>query len=332
MIWHYHLPPLRQCRAARCAPLLVLVALAGCVSSGSGSGKADPAPGTSPMVMDDPSSPGLRRYLIHPPAAGLSATSVPLLVVLHGGGSDAAAIEKASGFSAVADRERFVVVYPEATGRGANRTWNAGFCCGTAAEEEVDDAGFVLRVVDHVAERLPVNRNRVYLVGYSEGGMLAHRIAVEETTELAGLAVVAGAIGVRVPGEEEPRALRRPRMPLPVMIMHGLADKVVHYWERDAGQGVAFVDVVTSVQLWTAGNGCGVTPLLRDERGGALLVRSFKGQAPVEVVVLEGWGHEWPGRRATDQLPEGSPLRGFDAAEVIWEFLAARTRGETAAE
>lgn len=316
----------------RVAILLLLAVLAGCASTGSGSRGSSPAVGTSEMVVDDPSSPILRRYLIHPPSAGLSQPAVPLLVVLHGGGSDPAGIERATGFSALADRERFVVVYPEATGAGGGRSWNAGFCCGKAAEEVVDDVGFVLRVVEHVSERLPVDRSRVYLVGYSEGGMLAHRIAVEETRELAGLAVVAGAIGARVPGEEEPRAVRRPHMPLPVMIMHGLGDEVVHYWERDAGQGVAFVDLVESVHLWVVGNGCALTPTLRDERGGALLLRSFKGRAPVEAVALEGWGHEWPGRRATERLPEESSLYGFDAAEVIWGFLAPQTRAALAVE
>ena len=322
-------------RAALGAVLLLLLGtLAGCASSGGGGGSSDPdaAVGTSAMVMDDPSSAKLRQYLIHPPSAGLSQSAVPLVVVLHGAGSDPVEIEASSGFSALADRERFVVVYPEATGTGEGRSWNAGFCCGRQAEEGVDDVGFVLRVVDHVAERVLVDRERVYLVGYAEGGMLAHRVASEHTGELAALAVVAGAMGVRVPGEEEPRMVPPARFPLPVMIMHSLGDESIHYWERDAVEEPVYVDVVKTVERWVVSNVCGYMPRIRNERDGLVLRRSFAGQAPVEVVVLKGWGHGWPGRQATDQLPESSALRGFDAAEVIWEFLAVQSRRGLAAE
>jgi polyhydroxybutyrate depolymerase len=308
---------------------LLLGTLVGCASSGGGADSdpdSAPAVGTSAMVMDDPSSATLRQYLIHPPSAGVSQSAVPLVVVLHGAGSDPGEIEASSGFSALADQERFVVVYPEATGTGEGRSWNAGFCCGRQAEEGVDDVGFVLRVVDHVAERVPVDRERVYLVGYAEGGMLAYRVASERTGELAALAVVAGAMGVRVPGEEEPRMVPPARFPLPVMIMHSLGDESIHYWERDAGQGPVYVDVVKAVERWVVSNVCGFMPKIRNERDGLVLRRSFVGQAPVEVVVLKAWGHGWPGRQATDQLPESSALRGFDAAEVIWGFLAVQTR------
>jgi len=77
----------------------------------------------------------------------------------------------------LADREGFVAVYPAGTGvfRARLLTWNAGGCCGYARERGVDDVGFVVNLLEAIAERAPVDATRVYATGLSNGAMMAYR-------------------------------------------------------------------------------------------------------------------------------------------------------------
>jgi len=75
---------------------------------------------------------------------------VALVLVLHGGGGNAANAEKITGFTENAKQEGFIVVYPEGTGRlkGKLLTWNAGPCCGYAMKHHVNDVGFINFIID----------------------------------------------------------------------------------------------------------------------------------------------------------------------------------------
>ena len=70
---------------------------------------------------------------------------MPVVLNFHGGGGNAAAHRDYVRMDPLADREGFIVVYPNGTGRLEEKllTWNAGLCCGYAANEKVDDVGFV---------------------------------------------------------------------------------------------------------------------------------------------------------------------------------------------
>ena len=83
---------------------------------------------------------GERSYIVHVPAA---QGALPVVINLHGGGSNAESQQRYSGMDAVADREHFIVVYPNVTGRGRFLVWNAGTCCGRAPMQHIDDVGFI---------------------------------------------------------------------------------------------------------------------------------------------------------------------------------------------
>src|SRR5919201_4447966 len=75
-----------------------------------------------------------RSYRLRVPASYTGAAAVPLVIDLHGFSSNAIQQESLSGMQAVAEREGFIVVYPD----GVNAAWNAGICCGNLA---IDDVG-----------------------------------------------------------------------------------------------------------------------------------------------------------------------------------------------
>ena len=159
-------------------------------------------PGTHKVLVDQRVSGVRRSYYVHVPAGHDGTTPLPVVVALHGAFGTAREFERESGFSLLADRERFLVVYPQGIGLGnLFRHWNSGHCCGKARKINLDDVGFVLAAVDDVAKRNPVDRARLYLVGFSNGGMLAYRIAAEHPEVVAAVAVASATIGGDSRGE-----------------------------------------------------------------------------------------------------------------------------------
>jgi polyhydroxybutyrate depolymerase len=239
---------------------------------------------------------------------------------------------KHSGFSALADREGFLVLYPNGFGAfGFFQHWNSGHCCGKARRDNFDDVGFVAAAIDDVRSRFSVDRSRVYLVGNSNGGMLTYRFAAERPEMVAAIAIVSATIGGKpAPGQPEWR-IPQPRMPVPVLAFHGDADAVVPY----AGGGEERHDMAVSESLdvWRHVNGCNGSPVTASLRQGRVVHEVWRGEgcdATVALYTLRQWGHVWPGRHFTEKLAVDDTLRGFDAATIIWTFFRQHRRGRTA--
>jgi polyhydroxybutyrate depolymerase len=125
-----------------------------------------------------------RRYLLHVPSTPLApAKPLPLVVDLHGLLTHAAFERAASGLAAVADREGFVVAYPEAI----DAAWSLADddCCAVSS---VDDIGFVRTLVEALLESGCVDAQRVYAVGVSAGGGLAQQLACRAADVFAAVA------------------------------------------------------------------------------------------------------------------------------------------------
>ena len=111
-----------------------------------------------------------RTYLLHLPPAYDGKHSLPLVIVLHGGGGNAPGAVHMTGFSEKANKEGFVVVYPNGSGRLKNRllTWNSGNCCGYALDNNVDDVGFIRALIDELEKTRAIDPKRVYVDGHVE--------------------------------------------------------------------------------------------------------------------------------------------------------------------
>src|SRR5688572_28996422 len=134
-------------------------------------------------------------YLLHVPRAAEAGRGLPLVLAFHGGGGEAEAFKGYAGLDAVADREGFLVAYPNGSGLLPRRllTWNAGECCGFAMNQRLDDVGFAVAVIDDVTRRAAVDTRRVYATGHSNGAMMAYRLGAERADRIAAIAPVAGA-------------------------------------------------------------------------------------------------------------------------------------------
>lgn len=144
--------------------------------------------------------PGGRFYVAHHPGRPVTVA----VVVLHPLGHDWRE-PVAQGWSAEADRSGFLAVYPDGDG-----SWNAGLCCGDAAEAAHapmalggrvagrDDVGFLARVVGNVRARYRVRS--VYLAGFSNGGMMAEALVAAKPWLSGRLAVWGSAPEMAFPG------------------------------------------------------------------------------------------------------------------------------------
>lgn len=262
-----------------------------------------------------------RTFDVHIPPQ--TTTPLPVVLNFHGGGSNAAQQRRYSGLDATADRHGFVAVYPNGTGlRPRQRhllTFNAGRCCAPATRYQVDDVGFTHALLDLLAERLPIDRSRIYATGMSNGGMMAHRLAAESPC-IAAVAPVAGQLNV---------AAFAPRRAVPVLEFHSVDDTRAGY------QGGRFPPVEAGLARWAAHNGCPPTPAVGATVTGApatinegqtlTVLRYGPGRDGSEVVLYRftGAGHVWPGSVTTLPRLLGRPTTLADANEVMWRFFTA---------
>ena len=265
-----------------------------------------------------------RSYRLHIPPGYEPERPMPLVISLHGAFSSAKQMERRTGLNRIADRENFLVLYPNGIGRfGFLQHWNAGHCCGKAFKDGIDDVGFISAAVEHISERVNVDCGRIYLIGYSNGGMMAHRLAAEKSSDFAAVAVVAGTISSRADDRSPWRRISSPQVPVPILIIHGQKDDYIPY---EGGKATGrksthtFYSVKETTDFWVRNNNCMdfdeifyFNRLIRkriwfDESGKPMVVQ----------YALSGWGHDWPG---PSNYKSDSPLTGFDCAEVIWEFF-----------
>jgi polyhydroxybutyrate depolymerase len=255
-------------RALIASAVLALL-LAGCAPALRG--LPDPPSGTYRVFVDTAYRLAHREFLLHVPPGYSADAPLPLVVVLHGAFSTAGKTEAETGFSELADSERFLVAYPEGIGIfGLLQHWNAGHCCGKAADDGVDDVGFVAEVIAAVREKLSVDPRRIYMAGMSNGGMLTYRFAAERSGDLAAAAVVSGAIGSSDDGGPERWRPTMPGRALPILIVHGLADESIPA-AGGLGQGRgkhSYRSVDNAVEFWREADGCEGTPVEELSRGG----------------------------------------------------------------
>ena len=272
-----------------------------------------------------------RSAIVHVPPRAAEKSRLPVIFNFHGGGGHAANQQAYSLMDQVADRETFIVVYPNGTGRFSTRllTWNAGACCAYAAINNVDDVGFVLALLSRLEALIPVDGRRVYATGMSNGAMMAYRLAADAGDTFAAIAPVAG--GMVAPMIKSAR-------PMPVMHFHSVDDPRALY---HGGLGTPFPltksrvlhpDIDEMISRWVDHDGCRADPrksepLIGGHYGKQTATRSVFGacREGAEVVLwrFSGVGHVWPGGKQ-EILPRilGPSTNIVDANAEMWKFFS----------
>lgn len=295
-------------------------------SPSAGCGTSSASPGTRTVQL---MSGGLARdYILHVPH-GYAGKPAPLVINMHGFLSSASQQETWSAMDAVADRENFIVAYPD--GAGMPSSWNAGDCC-EYKDTSRDDVAFISALIDDVGRSSCIALDRVYATGMSNGGFMSHNLACNLSDRIAAIGPVSGVLGI-------PPADCMPGRAIPVMEFHGTADPLVQY---DGGSPSAalwgfvypnapppvFRSVDDTIAFWRTQDGCGAAPQ-RTYSNGNVDCETYtgcQGGAAVTLCTITGGGHTWPGG-SSSALPSiaagviGSMTTSIDASSQLWNFF-----------
>ncbi|MFN3339118.1 MAG: alpha/beta hydrolase family esterase [Dietzia sp.] len=309
----------RTVRATACVALAMV--MSACTAQ-----SGDPAPSAT-IPTDD--SQGLtshsteldglpRTWTVYRPPAAADDPSAPVLLVIHGTGDTGSGIRNGIGpdLEQLADEEGFAIVYVD----GHENNWNECRREGDwpAKEEDLDDVGLMREAVDSLGTDGPV-----YAVGFSAGGHMAMRLALEAPDLVDGVAAVAA-------NPPTPENLTCPvgGDPVPIMFVQGREDTInpIDGGEVRVGSGFfaksrgEVLSAVDGAEWFARHNGVadgGTTP--PSNRDGDVETITWQGPDPVRLVMVDRVGHSFPtlsGRWGRDGGAR------YDAPGEIWRFFS----------
>jgi len=265
-----------------------------------------------------------RMFLVYTPTCQMQYPA-PVVLAIHGGGGNARSMDKlCGGITKLADKEGFVVVFPE----GISKCWNDGRTVNQ--KHGFDDVMFIEKMCDKLVADGVADPKRIYTTGISNGGFFSQYLALRIPDKIAAAASVAATLS----DVHEPMMTHKP---VPLMYILGVEDPLVPYNGGRIGGKILWgsrgqaVSAERSIDFWIANNGLAksktseaVQDAFPDD--GTKVHFSEYGQpgspGEVAVYVIEGGGHTWP--RGWQYLPVaviGRTSQEMDANKVIWEFF-----------
>lgn len=190
---------------------------------------------------------GDRPADLHVPEVLTEGKQYPLVVILHGFGANGFTQYAFFGASSLVSTDTALVIAPDglastSTGR---LFWNADPACCDFDHQNPDDVGYIGGLIEDISATWPVDKNQVYVVGHSNGGYMAYRMACERADLIAAIGSLAGNAATDA-------SACNPSRPVSVLHLHGTNDDMVPYLEGNFG-------AVPSVTQWAAHDGCGTT-------------------------------------------------------------------------
>jgi polyhydroxybutyrate depolymerase len=265
-----------------------------------------------------------RTFVVFVPSTASVNKRYPLVFVFHGGGGSGRHVESSLAFSELAEREKFIAVYPDGVGNG----WNDGreSVRIRAQADRVDDLGFVEQMITVMQREYAIDEKRIYATGISNGGIFTHYVGANLSEKFAAIAPVVGGIA-------EPFVKRfAPKGSVSVLIIQGTDDALVPYdggpVARNRGNVVSTDE---AVRLWAASNKTDRKPVIANlpdmDRSDGCTAETYlwtngKGKTEVKLFKLIGGGHTWPGSAQNSRSDlVGNVCRDFGATATIWEFF-----------
>ena len=221
--------------------------------------------------------------------------SAPIVVVLSGIKATTSQEISRDGLVPYVSAGKAELIYPVSVGE----SWNADGCCGLAAADNVNDVAFLQALVARVD---PGHRRPVYLVGYSNGGRLAYRMACTDPALFDALAVV----------KAMPEAGCVVSGPVTILQVDSTNDYAVPYQPGEVGEEQPAATV--EVARLRAADRC--TSAATDVTHGSLKLQTWSHCSDGSMVAFatyQGGAHQWP--EGTETTPS--------AASVIWNFFSA---------
>ncbi len=266
-----------------------------------------------------------RDYIMHFPPNYDPAKPMPLVVVLHGVAQDAEKIKNLSKMSEKADKEGFIVAYPNGTNwLGKVRSWDVDNGVQLPGTDS-NDIGFMKDMISTIKKNVNIDDSRVYAAGFSNGGMLAYKMASEMSDTFSAVAVVSSGSS----GKET-----KPSEAVSIMSIHGTSDSVIPLNGRASGESLVklgvprFESFQDSFRNWSSRLDISGKPVIERDGDSVVTARSKNHQTGAEVVAVtvRNGGHEWPGSDRAKMTYPGSPEANYPTTDKIWEFFQSHKK------
>lgn len=259
-----------------------------------------------------------RSYMMYVPA-NLPKEKVPLMIFLHGGFGSADHSYENIGFNEVADKNQFIVAYPNGTSIRAGRNfrvWNAGQCCGPAQKNNVNDVHFIEMMIKEIIQKYPVDPKRVYVSGMSNGAMMTYRLVCELPELITAAIPVSGVIEI-----DNCKAGQN----IPLMHIHGTADASIQF---NGGKSPRTGDIIhrsvpETMKIITQLRHC-PEPKINKLSHGDTETRYECQEAPVILYTILNGEHTWPGGASWRNKIKNKGA--FSASEEAWKFAKTFTK------
>ncbi len=262
-----------------------------------------------------------RSFEIYLPEGYDGNQAYPLLLVLHGRYGTGEACMKQYGMNAVADQHGFIVVYPN----GYEKSWNDGRGEGPAFENNVDDVGFIEKILDHMEFNYNINDKKVYTSGMSNGGFMSMRLGCELSHRFTAVGSVAATMAL------DPGSWCSPSREVPVILIGGVADPIVPYDGGQISGGSSCVGFEEAFEFWKDNANCTSTEsseLWNDQfpdDGTQVRKRWFTScdnNVQVQLYEIIGGGHTWPGGvKSLSENAVGKISREMNASAALAQFF-----------
>ncbi len=293
-----------------------------------------------------------RNYKVYVPKKYNPTHLTPTIMAFHGGGGNMKRSPNFFQLNAKADQETFIVVYPEGIGVKIGGevlgSWNGGDCCGIASDNNIDDVGFVKKMIAEIKQKFNIDNKRIFATGMSNGAIMSYRLACEMADQIAAIAPVASIGHYKN---------CHPSRPVPILHIHGLADPcapyngctdckscVQKYLSEIGIKNIKLrysnaISVPDYIDTWKKINGCSnktrVSYKNRDAE--CKLYLNCSDKTDLELCLVENMGHVWPGKAtygtdACQRNPNGFLCRSWKetvgptntslpANDLIWDFF-----------
>jgi len=241
-----------------------------------------------------------------------------LVLVLHGYGAGGRVQEFGIfRMHQIATEKNFIVLAPDGTfDSTGKRFWNATDTCCDFEKKNIDDVAYLTGLVDEASRNYKIDKKRVYAIGHSNGGAMAHRLACDRPDVFAGVATLAAPFWADA-------TKCQPKTPIAVLMMHGTGDTTVPYAAGEF-RGQRLPGATDIAATWAERNGCGATAdttappldLDLDQAASETSLARFSGcknPSAVELWTMAGTGH------IPSNLAPDFPAR-------IWSFLETHVR------
>ena len=255
-----------------------------------------------------------REFILYIPSTYNSTDTVPIMLNFHGWTMSASDQMDMSDMRALAEYEKFILVYPQGT-KFKNRSygsthWNVGSWTKGSTS---DDIGFVDELIDYMSDNYNIDLERIYACGYSNGGFFSHELACNLSNKIAAIGAVSANMSTRTKDN------CNPSHPTPVITVSGTNDHEVSYDGTNFEGQISHNEVLN---YWINYNQTDASSIISDlpnintTDGSMVKLYQYKnGNNNVEIEhykVING-GHDWPGSYGNMDI---------DANSIIWRFVS----------